>query len=80
MCVGSHRALFHPCVFEAGWESAWRDAVTPWETGRASAVLVNLIEQGGVVRRGSRVLVPGCGTVSRLHGRGGEGGTAGYLV
>lgn len=53
-------ASLHDVVQSAGWEGAWSQGVTPWETGTASLVLTDLLKRG-VLPSGS-ALVPGCGT------------------
>ncbi len=42
------------------WESVWQHGMTPWDTGKAAPPLVALLKDGTV--RGSRILVPGCGS------------------
>ncbi|KAK1294032.1 Thiocyanate methyltransferase 1 [Acorus calamus] len=43
-----------------GWNKCWEQGLTPWDTGRPTPVLVDLLEKGGLPK--GRALVPGCGT------------------
>ncbi|KAK1319661.1 putative thiol methyltransferase 2 [Acorus calamus] len=43
-----------------GWDKCWEQGLTPWDIGRPTPVLVDLLEKGGLPK--GRALVPGCGT------------------
>jgi len=49
------------------WESRYRDQVTPWDAGKVPAAFQDYLPK---IRKGGRVLIPGCGS----------GHEAGYLV
>ncbi|KAK1270373.1 putative thiol methyltransferase 2 [Acorus gramineus] len=44
-----------------GWNKCWEQGLTPWDIGRPTPVLVDLLEKGGLPK--GRALVPGCGTL-----------------
>ncbi|EEB97264.1 hypothetical protein MPER_03459, partial [Moniliophthora perniciosa FA553] len=44
----------------SSWDEAWKQSITPWDTGHAQPGLVSCIESGNVPLKG-RALVPGCG-------------------
>ncbi|KFK37213.1 thiocyanate methyltransferase 1, partial [Arabis alpina] len=53
-------ATFLPkTVAEGGWEKCWVDEVTPWDLGRATPLIVHLVESSSLPL--GRALVPGCG-------------------
>lgn len=47
-------------IEERGWEAAWQEGVTPWETGRPAPILSTLGSSTLPLPRG-RALIPGCG-------------------
>ncbi|PCH41416.1 S-adenosyl-L-methionine-dependent methyltransferase [Wolfiporia cocos MD-104 SS10] len=52
--IGEHQA--------DGWDKAWQDGVTPWDSGCPQPALQDLITSGKLdLPRSGRALVPGCG-------------------
>jgi hypothetical protein len=49
---------------EEGWEELWKLSIKPWDAGRSSPALVDLVQRG--VLPDGQALVPGCGTVRHL--------------
>ncbi|KAJ8477689.1 hypothetical protein OPV22_021416 [Ensete ventricosum] len=43
-----------------GWEKCWEEGLTPWDLGKATPAVLQLVETGSLPR--GRVLVPGCGS------------------
>ncbi|KAL0666025.1 hypothetical protein Bca4012_028729 [Brassica carinata] len=53
-------ATFQPqVVAEGGWEKCWEDGVTPWDQGRATPLILHLLDSSSLPL--GRTLVPGCG-------------------
>ncbi|KAH0924829.1 hypothetical protein HID58_017085 [Brassica napus] len=46
-------------VEEGGWEKCWEDGITPWDQGRATPLVVHLVDSSSLPL--GRALVPGCG-------------------
>jgi len=46
-------------VTPVDWERAWKEGITPWDTGGSPPALRSLLDRGAVP--GGRILVPGCG-------------------
>ncbi|KAL9302718.1 putative methyl halide transferase [Arabidopsis thaliana] len=58
-------ATFQPqVVAEGGWDKCWEDGVTPWDQGRATPLILHLLDSSALPL--GRTLVPGCGGVSLL--------------
>eukprot|EP00158_Paraphelidium_tribonemae_P001611 Partr_v1_DN24610_c0_g1_i1_m59915 putative Thiol methyltransferase len=46
----------------SGWDSLWKDGITPWNIGQPAPPMLELIEQGVILNgKNLRTLVPGCG-------------------
>ncbi|GAB2217959.1 hypothetical protein Droror1_Dr00001174 [Drosera rotundifolia] len=43
-----------------GWKMCWEEAVTPWDLGQPTPILLNLLQAGSIPT--GRTLVPGCGS------------------
>ncbi|KAF3557700.1 hypothetical protein F2Q69_00010613, partial [Brassica cretica] len=50
-----------PCCWmhRSGWEKCWEDGVTPWDQGRATPLILHLLDSSSLPL--GRTLVPGCG-------------------
>lgn len=47
-----------------GWEKCWEEEITPWDLGRATPLILHLVDSSSLPL--GRALVPGCGGVSLL--------------
>ncbi|PIA40178.1 hypothetical protein AQUCO_02500108v1 [Aquilegia coerulea] len=43
-----------------GWDKCWEQALTPWDLGGPTPVILNLLKTGALPK--GRVLIPGCGS------------------
>ncbi|CAA0376713.1 unnamed protein product [Arabidopsis thaliana] len=51
--------FLHKTVEEGGWEKCWEEEITPWDQGRATPLIVHLVDTSSLPL--GRALVPGCG-------------------
>ncbi|XP_023640160.1 thiocyanate methyltransferase 1 isoform X1 [Capsella rubella] len=51
--------FLHKTVEEGGWEKCWEEEITPWDQGRATPLIVHLVDTCSLPL--GRALVPGCG-------------------
>lgn len=66
--LGRVQIAIYPGVFlkplffwSDGWEKCWDKGLTPWDLGRPTPVVLQLVQSGTLPK--GRVLVPGCGMV-----------------
>lgn len=60
-CVRRELICGIDCFCLGGWEKTWEAGATPWDLGKPTPIIVNLVETGSLPK--GRALVPGCGTV-----------------
>ncbi|XP_010517975.1 PREDICTED: probable thiol methyltransferase 2 [Camelina sativa] len=63
MAVQASREIFQRLMSEdssGGWEKSWEAGATPWDLGKPTPVIANLVQTGSLPN--GRALVPGCGT------------------